>query len=174
MKPIINLDDLEPLPSPVPIPDELKPKYEGATMAFVSRKLGADKLGYSVYTIPAGKGKAAFPFHSHRVNEEAFFILAGEGEVRIGSETYPIRRGDFIAHPAGGPETAHQITNTSDAEPLQYIGISTQLSPEIAEYPNAGDKFGLLGTFPDKNGNPERFMFLGHKDDKSVGYWDGA
>jgi uncharacterized cupin superfamily protein len=39
-----------------------------------------------------------------------FFVL-GLGEVRIGSETL-ITRGDFVACPPGGPETAHQIINT--------------------------------------------------------------
>ncbi|HET8581263.1 MAG TPA: cupin domain-containing protein [Candidatus Paceibacterota bacterium] len=171
-KPIINIEELEPMESPAPMPEEKKATYGGATMAFASRRIGAEKLGYSVVTIPAGKGKAAFPYHNHRVNEEAFFILEGDGEVRIGEGRYPIRKGDFIAHPAGGPASAHQITNASDEHPLVYLGISTQLSPEIAEYPDAGDKFGVLGQFPGADGAPERFMFLGRKGDQSVGYWD--
>ena len=42
-------------------------------------------------------GKRAFPFHSHRVNEEMFFVLEGKGEIRIGTETYPVTRGDVIS-----------------------------------------------------------------------------
>ena len=47
-------------------------------------------------------GKRAFPFHNHQVNEEMFFVIAGSGEVRIGAEMFPIRKGDIIACPAGG------------------------------------------------------------------------
>ena len=62
------------------------------------------------------------PFHSHRVNEEMFYVVAGEGEVRLGTERFPIRAGDVIACPPGGPETAHQIINTSNAE-LRYLAV---------------------------------------------------
>jgi len=69
-------------------------------------------------------------------------VLAGSGEIRIGDETFPIRAGDIIACPAGGHETAHQIINTESQE-LRYLAISTQQSPEIAEYPDTG-RFGVL------------------------------
>ncbi|HEV8110827.1 MAG TPA: cupin domain-containing protein, partial [Burkholderiales bacterium] len=38
-----------------------------------------------------------------------FYVVEGSGEVRIGSETFPIRAGDIIACPPGGQDTAHQI-----------------------------------------------------------------
>jgi len=158
-KQIINISDLELKPFPVPIPENLKEKYEGAEAAFVGPLVGAQKLGYSVRVVPAGK--RAVPFHNHRVNEEMFFILEGEGEVRIGSETFKIKKGDFIAHPPGGAETAHQIINTSDKE-LKYLAVSTKLSPEIADYPDS-KKFGILG---------ENFRFIGREQD-SLGYFDG-
>jgi uncharacterized cupin superfamily protein len=120
--------------------------------------LGSKKLGYNVTVVP--QGKSAFPFHSHGVNEEMFFVLEGEGEVRIGSETYSIRGGDVIACPPGGPETAHQIANTGDAE-LRFLAVSTKLSPEIVEYPDSG-KFGVLC---------DGFRFLGRAEE-SLGYWD--
>ncbi len=168
-KPMINLSELEYKPFPGPMPENVKAKFEGAKLAFVGPKIGARKLGYSVILVPPGK--RAFPFHSHRVNEEAFFILEGEGEVRIGEKTYPIKQGDFIAHPPGGPETAHQIINTGGKE-LRYIGISTRESPEIAEYPDS-KKFGVMhveGMNPD--GTPKSIRYLG-KLDQSMQYWDG-
>jgi uncharacterized cupin superfamily protein len=158
-KQIINISDLEQKPFPTPIPDALKPKYEGVTLAFVGPLIGAQKLGYNITVVPPGK--RAFQFHNHRVNEEMFFILEGEGEVRIGSETFKIKKGDFIANPPGGAETAHQIINTSDKE-LKYLAVSTKLSPEIADYPDS-KKFGILG---------ENFRFLGRESD-SLGYFDG-
>jgi uncharacterized cupin superfamily protein len=96
------------------------------------------------------------------VNEEMFFILEGAGEVRIGDKTHPIKKGDFIAHPPGGPETAHQIVNTSEKE-LRYLAVSTMQSPEIADYPDS-KKFGVLRA--------DGSRFLGRVD-QSLNYWDG-
>ena len=47
-----------------------------------------------------------------------FFIVKGAGTLRYGDETRKIRAGDVICCPAGGPETAHQIVNDSDARAL--------------------------------------------------------
>ena len=105
--------------------------------------------------------KRAFPHHNHRVNEEMFFILEGQGEVRIGNERTPIKEGDIIACPPGGEETAHQIINTSDKE-LKYLAVSTKMSPEIADYPDSG-KFGVLS---------DNFRFIG-KVEGSLDYWEG-
>jgi uncharacterized cupin superfamily protein len=172
MKPIINIDELEYQAFPAPMPDAVKARYEGTTMGQAAAKIGAQKLGYSVIIVPKGKGKRAFPFHNHRVNEEAFFILEGQGEVRIGEQTYPIRKGDFIANPPGAAETAHQVVNTSDTAELRYIGISTRMSPEIAEYPDS-KKFGVMHIEgADASGKPKMLRFLGRLE-QSLGYWDG-
>jgi uncharacterized cupin superfamily protein len=137
-------------------------------MGLIGPMIGAQRLGYNVTVVPPGR--RAFPFHSHRVNEEMFFVLAGRGEVRIGPDTHPIREGDVIACPPGGPETAHQIVNTGDAE-LRYLAVSTKLSPEIAEYPDSG-KFGVLAELTGADGRRDMFRFLG-RPDQSVGYYDG-
>jgi uncharacterized cupin superfamily protein len=132
-------------------------------------RVGAQKLGYNLTVVPPGK--RAFPFHVHRVNEEMFFVLEGEGEVRIGPDKHAIRAGDVIACPPGGPERAHQIINTSTAE-LKYLAVSTRMSPEIAEYPDSG-KFGVLAEFPpDGDGKPQGFRFVG-RPDGGVDYWEG-
>ena len=158
-KHITNIKDLEFKPSPVPMPDSVKEKYEGATMAWIGPLVGAQKLGYNITKVPPGK--RAFPLHNHHVNEEMFFVLEGEGEIRVGSETFSIKEGDVIACPPGGKDTAHQIVNTSKKE-LRYLAVSTKLSPEIAEYPDS-EKFGVLF---------EGGRFLG-KLDQSMGYFDG-
>lgn len=169
-KPILNIADavLQPRPAGFAAKGSAADKFD-ARMAFIGPKIGAQKLGYNVTAVPAGK--RAFPFHNHRVNEEMFFILEGSGEVRIGSETYPIRKGDIIACPPGGKETAHQIVNTG-AEELRYLAVSTKMSPEIAEYPDSG-KFGVLAEFPGAPGEkPQQFRFVG-RDTNQVDYWDG-
>jgi uncharacterized cupin superfamily protein len=104
------------------------------TSARVGSLLGAKDLGYSYDVVPPGK--RACPFHSHRGEEEMFFIVKGSGTLRYGDETRKIRAGDIICCPTGGPETAHQIVNDSDAE-LAYLSISTMMPAEICEYPDS-------------------------------------
>jgi uncharacterized cupin superfamily protein len=103
--------------------------------------LGAKELGYSYDVVPPGKRSC--PFHSHRGEEEMFFILRGNGTLRYGEESRKIRAGDVICCPTGGPETAHQIVNDSVAE-LAYLSVSTMLPAEICEYPDS-KKIGAFG-----------------------------
>ena len=140
-----------------------------ARIGSVGTKLGAKKLGYNITVL--APGKSAFPFHSHRVNEEMFFVLEGEGELRIGLDRHAIRSGDVIACPPGGKETAHQIINTSKAE-LRFLAVSTKLSPEIAEYPDSG-KFGVLAELPPAgDGTPQMLRYVGRMEE-SHDYWEG-
>jgi uncharacterized cupin superfamily protein len=103
--------------------------------------LGAKDLGYSYDIVPPGK--RACPFHSHRGEEEMFFIVKGNGLLRYGAETRKIRAGDVICCPIGGPETAHQIINDSDEE-LAYLSVSTMMPAEVCEYPDS-KKIGAYG-----------------------------
>ena len=107
----------------------------------VGSLLGAKDLGFSYDTVPPGKRSC--PFHSHRAEEEMFFIVSGSGTLRYGNESRKLRAGDFISCPTGGPETAHQIINDSNA-PLCYISVSTMRAAEVCEYPDSG-KIGAFG-----------------------------
>ena len=106
----------------------------------VGQPMGAKELGFSYDEVPPGK--RACPFHSHRAEEEMFFIVRGSGTLRYGSETRKLRAGDVICCPTGGPETAHQIVNDSDEE-LAYLSVSTMAPVEICEYPDS-NKIGLF------------------------------
>lgn len=125
--------------------------------------LGARQLGYSYDVLPPGK--TGCPFHSHRAEEEMFFIVRGKGLLRYGAETRPIRAGDFICCPTGGPETAHQIINDS-GEPLEFISVSTMMPAEVCEYPDSG-KIGAFGGEGDQR--------LSHmtRSGQALDYWDG-
>ncbi len=170
-KPILNLADAEFRKighgSNFPGSENAPEKFQ-AQIGDIGRKLGAQKLGYNLTVVPAGK--RAFPFHSHRINEEMFFIVEGEGEVRIGTETHKIRKGDVICCPPGGPETAHQIVNSSNAE-LKYLAVSTRQSAEVCEYPDSG-KFGIYAEFPPIDGKPQGFRVVGRAG-QSVDYYEG-
>lgn len=163
-KPILNIDELDTM-------DWGHGDAFAARFGLISRRIGATQLGYNLTVVPPGK--RAFPFHSHRSNEEMFFIIEGSGEVRVGDQRWPLRQGDVLACPAGGPETAHQIINTSDAE-LKYLAVSTTQSPEVAEYPDS-DKCGVIVELEDNpdTGMPNMWRLMVHMDDTGVDYWDG-
>jgi uncharacterized cupin superfamily protein len=125
--------------------------------------LGAKDLGYSYDVVPPGK--TGCPFHSHRAEEEMFFIVRGTGLLRYGSETRPIRAGDFICCPTGGPDTAHQIINDSQEE-LAYISVSTMMPAEICEYPDSGK----IGAFGGEGAHRVRHLT---RPEQALDYWDG-
>ena len=130
----------------------------------IGAKLGAKDLGYSYDVVPPGKRSC--PFHSHRAEEEMFFIVRGTGTLRYGSETRKVRAGDFICCPTGGPETAHQIVNDGREE-LRYLAVSTMQGPDVYEYPDSR-KFGFFAG--DKLA--PRLRYYG-RPDTGVDYWDG-
>ena len=169
-RPIVNVDELvferwdKNFPNTAPPP----PTYD-AKRADVGKRIGARKLGYNVTRIEPGK--RAFPRHNHRVNEEMFLILAGTGELRVGDERWPVRKGDIVACPPGGPETAHQLANTSTSEPLDVLSVSTFESADIVEYPDSG-KVGYGALTPGLDGKPQRFGGLSRAN-QPVDYWDG-
>jgi len=163
-KHILNIDDLE-------YHDWGNGDRFEARMGRISSQIGAKKLGYNVTLL--APGKRAFPFHSHRVNEEMFFVLEGEGEIRIGPESYPVSKGDVIACPAGGRETAHQLINTSDSQELKYLAVATSESPEIAEYPDS-DKIGVYAEFPaNGDGKPTVMRYIIRGQAEMADYWEG-
>lgn len=126
-KPFMNLDEAI-------FDDVEKNGRYTSSRASISEHIGARQLGYNLTVLPPGKTQC--PFHSHHGEEEMFFILEGEGELRFGSERYPIRKHDVIACPTGGAEVAHQIINTGATE-MRYLSLSTLVELEACEYPDS-------------------------------------
>jgi uncharacterized cupin superfamily protein len=172
-RPIINIAELEFRDwghgASAPPGAGVAPEQFQAKLGAIGMRIGAQKLGYNLTVVPPGK--RAFPRHNHHLNEEMFFVVEGSGEVHIGDQRYPIKAGDVIACPPGGPETAHHIINTSEVE-LKFLAVSTMLSPEIAEYPDSG-KFGVLSSaLKDPEGKPKMQRFIGRWEENG-NYWDG-
>ena len=166
-KPVLNLADVELRTRPAASGDAAL-RYDRRSGEIASR-IGARQLGYNLTVV--APGKSACPFHSHRAEEEMFFILDGAGELRYGEARYPLRAGDVIACPTGGPETAHQILNTGATE-LRYLAVSTLATTEICEYPDSG-KFGaFVENTPEMGSAPERFRHIGRAAD-ARDYWEG-
>jgi uncharacterized cupin superfamily protein len=117
----------------------------GSQFASRSKRLGAaasgKRLGCTLYEV--APGKRAFPLHAHLANEEAIYVLDGQGLMRIGDGEKVVRSGHYIALPIG---QAHQLINTSSA-PLRYLCFSTMVTPEVALYPDS-DKLGILSGEP--------------------------
>lgn len=167
-KPVVNIADIELQPRAAAPTGPAADRYD-AKIGRIGVGIGAKQLGYNVTAV--APGKRAFPAHSHHINEEMFFVLEGSGEVRIGADVYPLRPGDFVACPAGGAETAHQIVNTGSGE-LRFLAVSTMLSPEICEYPHSG-KFGVYAGFSAAGEEkPKLFRYLG-RESQSIDYWEG-
>lgn len=164
-RPIASLHTLTLVPRPahfLPAAPATAARFD-ASRAFLGPSLGLSKLGVNVTAVKPGK--AAYPFHSHRANDELFLILAGRGELRLGSMRHPVKEGDLIGCPAGDASTAHQLINTGEGE-LRYLAVSSELDPEVCEYPDS-DKIGVYCGSDDKG-----LRHLSRRAD-AADYWDG-
>ena len=144
-RPVINLDEVE-------FDDVEENGIYTSRRARFSDGIGARKLGYNLTLLPPGKAQC--PFHSHHAEEEMFLILEGEGELRFGSERYPLRRDDVIACPTGGAEVAHQIINTGTRR-CATSRCRTVADIETCEYPDSGKILIVAG----RRGGALRKMF---------------
>lgn len=161
-KPFININDLE-----YSAEHQHGDKF-AARFAPIATLIGASKLGYRMTVVPPGK--KAYPYHAHTVNEEMFFILAGEGTLRHSGEIWQVGTGDIICCPIG-KEHAHEIVNTGETD-LKYLAISTMEMPEVAFYPDSS-KFGVYtGKAPGQTHKDYDFRILA-KQDVGVDYWEG-
>ena len=156
MKPFMNLDEV--------VFDDVEEngKYT-SSRGRIGDHIGARQLGYNLTVVPPGKTQC--PFHSHHGEEEMFFILEGEGELRFGDKRYPIRAHDVIACPTGGPEVAHQIINTG-ATTMRYLSVSTRADLDACEYPDSGK---VLVAADRHGASTLRKMFRG---ENTVDYYD--
>jgi uncharacterized cupin superfamily protein len=128
-----------------------------------SAGIGARKLGYNLTELPPGKAQC--PFHAHRLEEEMFLILEGEGELRYGDRRHKIRQFDVIACPTGGADSAHQIINTGSTT-MRYLALSNISDTEICEYPDS-DKIGIYSGEPGTTGLRKLF-----RAETGVDYYD--
>lgn len=157
---VINLDQLEFL-------EFGNGEKFSSERAHVGSRIGAKKLGYAVVNL--APGKRAWPYHSHQVAEEMFYVISGNGVLRHADEEYPIRAGDFICSPAD-PQQPHQIINTSDAL-LSYLALGTEEPADVFHYPDSG-KYGVWSGNRDDFSDPNNFLVFARKD-TAVDYWDG-
>lgn len=134
-------------------------------------QVGSKSIGCSYFEIEPGL--QAFPNHFHTANEEALFVLEGEGHVRIGKDEVAISKGDYIAFPVG-PDHAHSVRNSSKSI-LKLLSMSTLIPVEIVGYPDS-KKTGIFAMADSSKGLASatkpwiRGLF---KEQPSVDYYEG-
>lgn len=144
----------------------------GERYAFKRKQLGAaaggKKLGASL--IELAPGKRAVPRHYHFANEEAVFVLEGEGTLRLGENEIPLRAGDYVAMPPG-KDSAHQVINTSQG-PLRYLAVSTMIEPDVMGYPDS-DKIGVFAGAAPGGPKAQRTVDAFFRSGDRVDYYEG-
>src|ERR1051326_1245393 len=121
---IVHIDDLEAYA-------ETHGEHS-VSIKLLGKAAGSRDIGCMLHEVPPGK--KSWPYHFHWANEEAIYVLAGQGTLRLPSGEVAVGPGDYMAFPTG-PEYAHQMVNNG-SEPLRYLCWSTMIVPEIAEYPD--------------------------------------
>ena len=103
--------------------------------AMVGKLLQLTRLGCA-YTEVA-PGDTACPFHVHHGEDEMFVVLEGEGEYRFGDTRHAVKAGDVLGAPMGGPDYAHQLSNTGSTT-LKYLAISSLADIDVQQFPDSG------------------------------------
>jgi uncharacterized cupin superfamily protein len=106
-------------------------------VARIGSQLGAERLGASIYELESGA--MASPLHFHHGSEEMLFVLAGEPNLRTGTESADERilaTGEIVSFPPGRAGT-HQIVNRAE-QPARILICSTNDLPEVAEQVETG------------------------------------
>jgi uncharacterized cupin superfamily protein len=99
--------------------------------ARVGSKLGAEKLGMSVYDLPPGAEIG--PYHLEWTHEEMLIAVSGQVVIRDLSGEQTLDPGDVVSFPTGA-DGAHQVRNTSGTTARVAI-VSSQHDVCIVEYP---------------------------------------
>jgi uncharacterized cupin superfamily protein len=132
--------------------------------ARIGRRLGAERLGVSLWELPPGE--AAYPYHCHLTEEELVVVLEGDLSLRTPDGWRRLGRGDVVSIPRG-EGGAHQILNRGSA-PARFLAVSTNGDPDVVLYPDAG-KLGVAERLPRGGGLSEYY-----RREDAVGYWEGV
>ncbi|MGB9727525.1 MAG: cupin domain-containing protein [Nitrososphaeria archaeon] len=84
---------------------------------------GAKNLSMGICVIDP---QSKIPFHTHENEEEAMYVLSGEGIFKVGDQEKRIREGSILFCP---PKAGHQIINTGNSE-LRFIFVYSPAGPE--------------------------------------------
>jgi uncharacterized cupin superfamily protein len=96
---------------------------------------GMTEIDFTLITVEPGMESTEH--HKHYHEEECCYVLAGQGEARIGAEVHNISAGDFVGFRKGG--LAHSLKNTGDIS-LNCIVVSQRKDHDVSDYPRCGKR----------------------------------
>jgi uncharacterized cupin superfamily protein len=143
--------------------DELGPGEDGIRGERMYRPPGAT-LAVALWELDPGE---KVEYHFHHGNEETIVVLRGRPTLRTPEGERELEAGEFLHFPKG-PAGAHQMVNRSD-EPVRYLVGSSNVAPEICEYPDSG-KVAVFSRLESQRG--QRLVTI-HRLDDGVDYFDG-
>jgi uncharacterized cupin superfamily protein len=126
----------------------------------IGHRIGAELIGGSVYEVDPGK--KLWPYHLHHANEEWLIVLRGRPTLRTPEGERELVDGDVVCF-LRGDAGAHQVRNDTE-EPARILMLSTQIAPEILEYPDS-DKVVTVDAKGDEIAKTRR--------GEPAAYWDG-
>jgi uncharacterized cupin superfamily protein len=131
--------------------------------ARLGRQAGSERLGLSLWELPAGE--AAYPYHFHYTEEELVVVLDGAPSLRTPDGWRELSEGEVVAFPRG-EHGGHQLVNRT-AETVRFLSFSTNGEPDIVIYPDSG-KLGAVERLTDGGGLRAVFRLT-----DAVDYLDG-
>jgi uncharacterized cupin superfamily protein len=130
--------------------------------ARVGRQAGTEKVGLSLWELPAGQ--AAYPYHWHIGEEELVIVLAGRPSLRTPEGWRELETGEVVCFRVG-EEGAHQVWNRT-GETVRFLAFSNQ-QPDIVVYADSG-KVGAFERRPEGGG-----LYKVFRGEDAVDYWEG-
>ena len=118
---IINIDD----------GDWTGEDSDGGRWKRLGQQTGGTHLGCTLEAIQPGGRPAAY--HYHLANEEAMYVIEGNGRLRFPGGEADIKSGDYVAFPVG-ERGAHAVENSAD-DTLRCLFVSTMRKPDVTVYP---------------------------------------
>jgi uncharacterized cupin superfamily protein len=142
----LELSDPEPErpPTIVGLADvESEPMVHGAVNSrWRDLGIAAGSVLSGINHIEVAAGAQSAPFHCHGAEEELFVVLGGDGRLRLGEESHPVRAGHIVARPPG-TRVAHQFIAGDDG--LTMLAWGTRVANDVIWYPDSG-KVALRGV----------------------------
>ncbi len=97
----------------------------------LSDALGLTQIG--IHLVRVEPGRDSTEFHTHHVDEEFVYVLAGRGIAQIGSTRHEIGPGDFMGFKQHS--MPHAMSNPF-SEDLVYLMGGSRSAIDVCDYPN--------------------------------------
>jgi uncharacterized cupin superfamily protein len=131
-------------PGRVVQPSQVRARRTDEAMTAVARRdigRAAGSVTVGLKVVEVDRGRRSHPFHCHAAEEELFYVLAGDGALRLGRDEHAIGPGHVIARPAG-TGVAHEFL--AGPRGLTYLAFGQRVPGDACFYPDSG-KVSLPG-----------------------------